>query len=136
VPSIESWPDGYQPGNSPPGIAKATGHPLRRAPGESRLTGASRETLAIVAYASPTCGARDRGDSAACNARSATRSYGEGMIRIAGRDDTLGRPVLYATTRSSCKLSASKSLRDLPQPITCAPRPQAAEDEEHPMAGP
>jgi segregation and condensation protein B len=39
----------------------------------------------------------------------------KGLVRIAGRDDSLGRPVLYATTRKFLQVFGLRSLRDLPQ---------------------
>jgi segregation and condensation protein B len=38
----------------------------------------------------------------------------KGLIRIAGRDASLGRPVLYGTTRKFLQLYGLKSLKDLP----------------------
>ncbi len=37
-----------------------------------------------------------------------------GLVRIAGRHDSLGRPVLYGTTRKFLQIFGLKSLRDLP----------------------
>jgi segregation and condensation protein B len=37
-----------------------------------------------------------------------------GLIRLAGRDDSLGRPALYETTKKFLQLFGLKSLRDLP----------------------
>ncbi len=39
----------------------------------------------------------------------------KGLVRIAGRDASLGRPVLYATTRKFLQMFGLRSLRDLPQ---------------------
>jgi segregation and condensation protein B len=38
----------------------------------------------------------------------------KGLIRIAGRHDSLGRPVLYGTTRKFLQVFGLKSLRELP----------------------
>ena len=37
-----------------------------------------------------------------------------GLVRIAGRDDSLGRPVLYATTKKFLATFGLRDLRDLP----------------------
>ena len=37
-----------------------------------------------------------------------------GLIRLAGRDDSLGRPALYETTRKFLLHFGLRSLRDLP----------------------
>ena len=38
----------------------------------------------------------------------------KGLIRLAGRHDSLGRPVLYGTTKKFLQVFGLKSLRDLP----------------------
>ena len=50
-----------------------------------------------------------------------------GLVRIAGRHDSLGRPVLYGTTRKFLQVFGLKSLRDLPQADQL--RPPGPEDE-------
>jgi segregation and condensation protein B len=37
-----------------------------------------------------------------------------GLVRIAGRHDSLGRPVLYGTTRKFLQMFGLRDLRDLP----------------------
>jgi segregation and condensation protein B len=37
-----------------------------------------------------------------------------GLVRIAGRDDSLGRPVLYSTTKMFLQAFGLRDLRDLP----------------------
>jgi segregation and condensation protein B len=37
-----------------------------------------------------------------------------GLVRIAGRDDSLGRPVLYGTTKKFLQAFGLRDLRDLP----------------------
>ena len=39
-----------------------------------------------------------------------------GLIRITGRDDSLGRPMLYGTTKKFLQWYGLKSLQDLPKP--------------------
>ena len=38
-----------------------------------------------------------------------------GLVKITGRDDSLGRPVLYGTTRKFLQQFGLKSLKDLPK---------------------
>ena len=38
-----------------------------------------------------------------------------GLVRIAGRHDSLGRPVLYGTTKKFLQVFGLRSLKDLPQ---------------------
>jgi segregation and condensation protein B len=55
----------------------------------------------------------------------------KGLIRIAGRDPSLGRPVLYATTKKFLQVYGLKSLHDLPQVEQLRqPAVQAAEEKE------
>ena len=63
------------------------------------LTGAARETLAIVAYRQPIMRA-DIEDIRGVHCGETLRLLMEkGLVRIAGRDASLGRPVLYGTTK-------------------------------------
>ena len=39
----------------------------------------------------------------------------KGLVRIAGRDDSLGRPVLYGTTKKFMQIFGLRSLKDLPR---------------------
>ena len=39
----------------------------------------------------------------------------KGLVRIAGRHDSLGRPVLYGTTKKFLQIFGLKSLHELPQ---------------------
>ncbi|MFO0842973.1 MAG: SMC-Scp complex subunit ScpB [Gemmataceae bacterium] len=38
----------------------------------------------------------------------------KGLVRLAGRDESLGRPALYETTKKFLQLFGLKSLKDLP----------------------
>jgi segregation and condensation protein B len=48
----------------------------------------------------------------------------KGLIRLAGRDDSLGRPQLYETTRKFLQVFGLKSLRDLPPAEGLAAEPR------------
>jgi len=39
----------------------------------------------------------------------------KGLLRIAGRHDSLGRPVLYGTTKKFLRIFGLMSLKDLPR---------------------
>jgi len=88
---------------------------LRRGGQELRLTSPARETLAIVAYRQPIM----RADAEAIrgvHCGDVLRLLMEkGLIRITGRHDSLGRPVLYGTTKKFLQLFGLKSLKELPQ---------------------
>ncbi len=38
----------------------------------------------------------------------------KGLIRIAGRDDSLGRPMLYGTTKKFLQMHGLNTVKDLP----------------------
>ena len=79
-----------------------------------RLSGAALETLTIVSYRQPIM----RTDVEAIRGVQCgdilRQLMERGLVRIAGRHDSLGRPVLYGTTRRFLQLFGLKNLRDLP----------------------
>jgi segregation and condensation protein B len=87
---------------------------LRRSGAEVRLSGPARETLAIVAYRQPITRADLEAIRGVQSSDLLHQLMEKGLVRIAGRDDSLGRPVLYATTRKFLQMFGLKSLRDLP----------------------
>jgi segregation and condensation protein B len=88
---------------------------LQRAGQELRLSAAARETLAIVAYRQPITRADVEAIRGVQSGDMLHQLMEKGLLRIAGREDSLGRPVLYATTRKFLQLFGLRSLRDLPQ---------------------
>jgi segregation and condensation protein B len=83
-------------------------------PSELKLSGAALETLTIVSYRQPIM----RTDVEAIRGVQCgdilRQLMERGLVRIAGRHDSLGRPVLYGTTRKFLQIFGLKSLRDLP----------------------
>jgi segregation and condensation protein B len=97
-----------------------------RTAADVKLSAAARETLAIVAYRQPIM----RSDIEAIRGVQCSEVLRQlmerGLVRIAGRHDSLGRPVLYGTTRKFLQVFGLKSLRDLPQVEELRPPPKAA----------
>jgi segregation and condensation protein B len=88
---------------------------LRRTAPEMRLSPAARETLAVVAYRQPVARA-DVEEVRGVQCGDVLRQLLEkGLVRIAGRDDSLGRPVLYGTTKKFLQFYGLRSLKDLPK---------------------
>lgn len=87
----------------------------RRAGNEMRLSAAARETLAIVAYRQPITRADVEAIRGVQSAEMLHQLMEKGLVRIAGRDESLGRPVLYGTTKKFLQVFGLRSLRDLPQ---------------------
>lgn len=88
---------------------------LRRASNDLRLSAAARETLAIVAYRQPITRADVEAIRGVQAADMLHQLMEKGLVRIAGRDESLGRPVLYGTTRKFLQVFGLRTLRDLPQ---------------------
>jgi len=87
---------------------------LRQGVSEVRLTTAARETLAIIAYRQPITRADVEAVRGVQSSEVLRQLMEKGLVRISGRDDSLGRPVLYATTRKFLQVFGFRSLRDLP----------------------
>jgi len=83
--------------------------------GGGRLSQAALETLAVVAYKQPVTRAdieAIRGVQAGPLLRSLLH---KGLVRITGRAELIGRPLLYGTTRAFLKHFGLKSLNELPK---------------------
>jgi segregation and condensation protein B len=109
---VEEIAGGYQL------LTRAEFHPwlarLRSQGGEAPLSAAGRETLTIVAYRQPITRADIEAIRGVGAAEVLRQLMERGLIRLAGRDDTLGRPALYETTRKFLLHFGLRSLRDLP----------------------
>ncbi len=85
---------------------------------ELKLTPPALETLAIVAYRQPVT----RADVEAIRRVQCTEMLKHlmerGLVRIAGEDDSLGRPFLYETTRQFLELFGLRNLDALPDAET------------------
>jgi segregation and condensation protein B len=87
---------------------------LKRSQQDLRLTGASRETLAIVAYRQPIMRADVEAIRGVHCGETLRLLMEKGLVKIVGRDRSLGRPVLYGTTKRFLQVFGLKSLKDLP----------------------
>jgi segregation and condensation protein B len=99
---------------------------VRRMNVELRLSTSARETLAIVAYRQPISRAAVEAIRGVQCSDALRLLMEKGLLRIAGREESLGRPVLYGTTRRFLQFFGLKSLRDLPQAKDLA-APESAE---------
>ena len=88
---------------------------LVRKKDEGRLTPAALETLAIVAYKQPiTRAAVEAIRGVACG--EVLRSLMEhNLVKIVGRAEEIGRPMLYGTTRYFLEVFGLANLKDLPK---------------------
>ncbi len=88
---------------------------LRQSGHDLRLSPAARETLAIVAYHQPIMRADVEAVRGVQCGDVLRLLMEKGLVRIAGRHDSLGRPVLYGTTKKFLQVFGLRSLKDLPQ---------------------
>jgi len=87
----------------------------RRPGGDLKLTPAARETLAIIAYRQPIMRADIEAIRGVQCGEVVSLLMDRQLVRIAGRDDSLGRPILYGTTKRFLQWMGLKSLDDLPR---------------------
>ncbi len=88
---------------------------LLRVRSDTRLSAAAMETLAIIAYKQPVIRAdieAIRGVAAGEVIRSLCY---KGLVKIIGRAEILGRPMLYGTTKKFLELFGLNTLKDLPK---------------------
>jgi segregation and condensation protein B len=88
---------------------------LMRKKDEGRLTPASLETLAIIAYKQPILRVGVEAiRGVACG--EVIRSLMEhNLVKIVGRAEEIGRPMLYGTTRYFLEVFGLANLKDLPK---------------------
>jgi len=86
----------------------------QRAGDDVRLTPAALETLAVVAYRQPVPRADVEAVRGVGCGELLTQLMEKGLIKIVGRQESLGRPVLYGTTRKFLQAFGLGTLRDLP----------------------
>lgn len=79
-----------------------------------KLTPPMLETLAIVAYRQPLTRADLEAVRGVQSSEMLKQLIERELVRIAGEDDSLGRPFLYETTRKFLELYGLQSLDDLP----------------------
>ena len=88
---------------------------LLRTRSDTKLSPAALETLAIISYKQPIIRAdieAIRGVAAGEMIRSLMY---KGLVKIVGRAEVLGRPMLYGTTKKFLEVFGLNSLKDLPK---------------------
>jgi len=98
----------------------------------AKLTAATLETLAVIAYRQPV-GRIEIEEIRGVSAGGVLRSLQErGLIEVVGRSEALGRPLLYGTTPLMLELLGLRDLTDLPkaEELTIALRPHRAVSED------
>lgn len=88
---------------------------LHKAREDSRLSPAALETLAIVAYKQPLLRADIEAIRGVAVGDMLVRLRDMGLVRIVGRAEEIGRPLLYGTTTRFLDVFGLASLKDLPK---------------------
>lgn len=110
---IESIAKGYQLLTLP--VFHAWVGKLHKARADSRLSTAALETLAVVAYKQPVLRADIEAVRGVAVGDMLVRLRDVNLIRIVGRAEEIGRPLLYGTTTHFLEVFGLSSLKDLPK---------------------
>jgi segregation and condensation protein B len=82
---------------------------------ESKLSQAALETLAIIAYKQPILRADVEAIRGVSTGEVVRTLMEKGLVKIVGRAEEIGRPMLYGTTRRFLEVFGLSSLSDLPK---------------------
>ncbi len=88
---------------------------LTKARSESRLSQAALETLAIIAYRQPILRADVEAIRGVASGEVLRGLLEKGLVKIVGRAEVIGRPMLYGTTRRFLEFFGLGELEDLPR---------------------
>ncbi|WP_047152052.1 SMC-Scp complex subunit ScpB [Aneurinibacillus tyrosinisolvens] len=97
---------------------------MAQTPSHATLSQAALETLAIVAYKQPITRLEIEEIRGVKCESSISRLNSKNLIREVGRAETIGRPILYGTTKEFLEYFGLRSLDELPPP------PEFPADEE------
>jgi segregation and condensation protein B len=121
-------------------VAVAGGYQFRTAPENNewvrallrerpaRLGRATLETLAVIAYKQPVTRAEIEAVRGVDADSALSTLLAKRLIRIAGRKESVGRPLLYATTAEFLEVFGLKDLHDLPALKEIGPVPETDDD--------
>jgi len=88
---------------------------LLRVRSDSKLSPAALETLAIIAYKQPVMRADIEAIRGVAAGEIIRNLMYKGLVKIVGRAEVLGRPMLYGTTKKFLETFGLNSLKDLPK---------------------
>jgi segregation and condensation protein B len=83
--------------------------------GDNKLSPAALETLAIIAYKQPVIRADIESIRGVAVGEVLRSLMGKGLVKIAGRAEVLGHPMLYGTTKKFLEVFGLNSIKDLPK---------------------
>jgi segregation and condensation protein B len=82
---------------------------------EGKLSSAALETLAIIAYKQPVMRADIEAIRGVAVGEVVRGLMYRGLVKIVGRAEVIGRPMLYGTTKKFLEIFGLNSLKDLPK---------------------
>ena len=88
---------------------------LRKKSGETKLSQAALETLAIIAYKQPILRANLESIRGVQSGQIIRLLMEKDLVKVVGRDESLGHPLLYGTTRKFLEYFGLKDMKDLPK---------------------
>jgi len=88
---------------------------LLRVRSDSKLSPAALETLAIIAYKQPVIRADIETIRGVMVGEIVRGLMYKGLVKIVGRAEVLGRPMLYGTTKKFLEVFGLNTLKDLPK---------------------
>jgi segregation and condensation protein B len=88
---------------------------LLRVRSDSKLSPAALETLAIIAYKQPVIRADIEAIRGVAAGEMIRGLMYKGLVKILGRAEVLGRPMLYGTTKKFLEVFGLNTLKDLPK---------------------
>jgi len=88
---------------------------LRKKSGETKLSQAALETLAIIAYKQPILRADLESIRGVQSGQIIRLLMEKDLVKVVGRDESLGHPLLYGTTKKFLEYFGLKDLKDLPK---------------------
>ncbi len=94
---------------------------------ELKLSSPAMETLAIVAYRQPVTRADIEAIRGVQSTEMLKHLMDRSLVRIAGNEETLGRPFLYGTTRRFLEIFGLQSLDELPMADRLRLQPELSE---------
>ncbi|MBI1335953.1 MAG: SMC-Scp complex subunit ScpB [Phycisphaera sp.] len=110
---VEQLAGGYQVVTLPEfGPALSSMHKTK---GQSKLSPAALETLAIIAYKQPVLRADIEAIRGVASGEMVRTLMERRLVKIVGRAEEIGRPMLYGTTKTFLETFGLASLKDLPR---------------------
>lgn len=88
---------------------------LRKKSGETKLSQAALETLAIIAYKQPILRADLEAIRGVQSGQIIRLLMEKDLVKVVGRDESLGHPLLYGTTKKFLEYFGLKDIKDLPK---------------------